>query len=171
MLHKSFCSSESVSFVTIHTTITFYRKPLGNRGWISLYTISYQMSNLTTNSGELFYARICEFITTYVKSTGVQSTVAEADLPEFIAVWQSYKLMTKWIVHLFMHLENGVIKLNELLTLTSVALVEFQKWVYDQFHPNLTALCQSLILKEREGELIDGTLLQESLQVSFVMLR
>ena len=129
------------------------------------------MSNLTTNSGELFYARICEFITTYVKSTGVQSTIAEADLPEFIAVWQSYKLMTKWIVHLFMHLENGVIKLNELLTLTSVALVEFQKWVYDRFHPNLTTLCQSLILKEREGELIDGTLLQESLQVSFVMLR
>lgn len=126
------------------------------------------MSNLTTNSGELFYERICQFIVSYVKSTGVQSTIAEADLPEFIAVWQSYKLMTKWLVHLFMHLENGVIKLNELLTLTSMALVDFQQWIYDRFHPNLTALCQSLILREREGELTDNTLLQEALQVSYI---
>jgi len=145
------------------------RKPLGNRGWISLYTISYQMSNLSTTSGEVFYERICQFISTYVKSNNVLGNIEKADLPEFIAIWQSYKLMIKWIVHLFMHLESSVIRLNELLTLTSVALVNFQQSVYSTFHSNLTALCLSLILKEREGELIDVSLLQESLQIYLMM--
>lgn len=126
------------------------------------------MSNVDTTGGEVFYERICQFISAYVKSSSVQATIAGADLPEFIAVWQSYKLMTKWIVHLFMHLENSVIRLNELLTMTSVALVDFEKWVYSRFHENLTALCQRLILKEREGELIDISLLQEALQVLYI---
>jgi len=123
------------------------------------------MSNLSTTSGELFYERICQFISTYVRSSSVLGNIQNADLPEFIAIWQSYKLMIKWIVHLFMHLENSVIRLNELLTLTSVALVNFQQSVYSSFHQNLTALCLSLILKEREGELIDVSLLQEAVQV------
>lgn len=123
------------------------------------------MSNLSTTSGEVFYERICQFISTFVRSNSVQSNIEKADLPEFTAIWQSYKLMIKWIVHLFMHLESSVIRLNELLTLTSVALVNFQQSVYRSFHPQLTALCQSLILKEREGEMIDASLLQEALQV------
>ena len=156
-----------LAFFLTELHCNFHRKPLGNRGWISLYTISYQMSNLSTTSGEVFYERICEFISTYVRSNNVLGNIEKADLPEFIAIWQSYKLMIKWIVHLFMHLESSVIRLNELLTLTSVALVNFQQSVYSTFHSNLTALCLTLILKEREGELIDVSLLQESLQVMY----
>lgn len=126
------------------------------------------MVNINITGGEVLYERICEFIIEYVNSAGVQAAIEDADLQEFIAVWQSYKIMTKWIWHLFMHLENSVIKLNELLTLTSVALVNFHKFVYNKHKQNLTTLVLSAIEKERDGELIDRTLLQEALQVPFI---
>lgn len=113
----------------------------------------------------MLYDRICKFINEYVSSSGVQETIETANLEEFIAVWQSYKIMTKWIWHLFMHLENSVIKLNEFLTLTSVALVSFLQYVYSKHKQSLTALVLSAIQKERDGELVDRTLLQEALQV------
>lgn len=144
---------------------THDRKPLGVRGWSALYTTSYQMVHLSITSGELLYDRISKFIRDYVNSVGVQNTVTEANLAEFVAVWQSYKIMTKWIWHLFMHLESSVIKLNELLTLTSVALVQFHQCVYEPFHTNLTTLALSTIEREREGEIVDRLLLQETLQV------
>lgn len=123
------------------------------------------MVNINLTAGEVLYGRISKFIVEYVDSADVQATIEKADLPEFIAVWQSYKIMTKWIWHLFMHLENGVVKLNELLTLTSVALVNFHKFVYSKYKENLTTLVLRAIEKERDGELIDRTLLQEALQV------
>lgn len=153
---------EDVLFDTLHDC----RKPLGVRGWSSLYTVSYQMVNLSITSGELLYDRICKFMQDYVKEPGVQNIIANASLAEWIAVWQSYKLMTKWIWHLFMHLETSVIKLNECLTLTSVALVSFYDGIYETAHSNLTTLALSMIERERDGEIIDRTLLQETLQVS-----
>jgi hypothetical protein len=105
--------------ITLLLSSFIHRKPLGVRGWSSLYTISYQMVNLSITSGELLYERICAFVDQYVNSASVQDIAANASLCEFIAVWQSYKIMTKWIWHLFMHLESSVIKLNESLTLTS----------------------------------------------------
>jgi hypothetical protein len=123
------------------------------------------MVNISSTSGELFYDKICSFIFQYVTSPTVQGTFAEADLCEFITVWQSYKIMTKWIWHLFMHLETSVIKLNDLLTLTAVALVNFHKHVYQRHHQSLTSLTLGCILREREGEDVDRSLLQESLQV------
>jgi hypothetical protein len=151
--------------ITVLLSSFIHRKPLGVRGWSSLYTISYQMVNLSITSGELLYERICAFVDQYVNSASVQDIAANASLCEFIAVWQSYKIMTKWIWHLFMHLESSVIKLNESLTLTSVALVNFRRAVYEPFHGHLTSLALSTIEREREGEIVDRSLLQETLQV------
>jgi hypothetical protein len=93
--------------------------------------------------------------------------VTSNNLTEFVAVWQAYKIMAKWIWHLFMHLETSVIKLNDLLPLTAVAVVDFKKHVYDPHHSHLTAMALDLIEREREGEIIDRTLLQEAQQVSY----
>ena len=128
------------------------------------------MVNISISSGELFYDRISKFISDYVNSPNIQGPIAEANLSEFIAIWQSYKIMTKWIWHLFMHLETSVIKLNELLTLTAVALVHFHKFVYERYYDTLATLALSSIQREREGELVDRSLLQESLQVAYTTL-
>ena len=123
------------------------------------------MVNINITSGELFYDKIVQFIRGYVKSPSVQDVIIKPSLAEFVLVWQAYKLMTKWIWYLFMHLETSVIKLNDLPTLAAVALVEFKLNVYDKYHQHLTTLALRAIEREREGEHIDRSLLQETLQV------
>ncbi len=139
----------------------------------ALYTISYKMVNCNssvtkTDPAKDFYERICGFIKEHLNSKDIKATLGKKsnlNLKEFISVWQSYKIMTKWIYYLFMHLESGVIKLNELLTLTSVSLVSFNEVIYKKFGEDQTAMTLQCIFREREGELIDIDLMQESLQV------
>ena len=115
---------------------------------------------------EVLYHRLCKFIEDHVRSNSVHATLAKQQLQEFIAVWLAYKMLSKWIYALFMHLEINVIKLSDLLSLTSVALVQFKKHIYDRHKNNLAEQFMVAVLKEREGELIDISLMQDALQVS-----
>lgn len=155
------------------------RAPFGKKGMSSLYTTSYMMVNCnSTNASKAdpareFYDRISDFMKQHLDSKDIRDVVdnetRNMSLKEFISIWQSYKIMTKWICYLFNHLEGGVIKLNELMTLTSVALVSFYEVVYKKFSTQQTILTLSCILREREGELIDIELMQESLQIYSMM--
>lgn len=155
------------------------RAPFGKKGITSLYTTSYKVVNCNSTNAtkddpaRLFYDQISNFIKEHLNSADIRAVIdnrtSSISLREFISIWQSYKIMTKWICYLFGHLEGGVIKLNELLTLTSVALKAFYDVVYIKFAAEQTALTLSCILKEREGELIDIELMQESLQIYSMM--
>jgi hypothetical protein len=130
---------------------------------LEVYTISAN----TKDPGEVFYDRVCTFIKSYARSPAVQDTVRTPNsLAELVAVWQSYKLMIKWIGYLFMHLDGGVILINELLTLPSVALMQFHVQVYETQLKNLIpGFLLKAICNEREGELIDVNIMQEVFQV------
>lgn len=156
------------------------RSPFGKKGVSSLYTTSYMMVNCNSNTSSTksdpakeFYERISNFIKEHLNSADIRAVIdnraSNISLKEFISIWQSYKIMTKWICYLFQHLEAGVIKLNELMTLTSVSLVSFYEVVYKKFASEQTTLTLACILKEREGELIDIELMQESLQIYSMM--
>ena len=144
-------------------------RPFGTRGYMSLYTIALRIveSNPTNGShspGSECCDRILTFIQSYLSSPAISALLdgREFSLSEFITVWKSHQLLTKWLIKIFWHYEKWIQSLPvENSGLGAAALLAFYDLMYIRHREQTVRMALHMIRQEREGELIDTSILQE----------
>lgn len=147
--------------------------PMGTKGFASLYTISYKLSTSEKidieDFSKVLYDRCKLSVENYIR-TNIISKLAEIKgitfLRVFIDGWKKYKLLTSWMWRLFMNLDKTVVRTEALPTITSCCLKSFYELV---FREHLDVLRRSLLdctAMDREGTLLDNSVLKEVIEVT-----
>mmetsp|Transcript_2161 Transcript_2161/g.8349 ORF Transcript_2161/g.8349 Transcript_2161/m.8349 type:complete len:545 (+) Transcript_2161:171-1805(+) len=156
-------------------------RPFGNKGYVSLYTISYRMCSSagTCDHSKALYDRskremdvVLADVLKDLKGITVDEQSenrSERLLRRFAKHWASHKVMVKWMQQLFRHLDNGYVANSSAATLTSLGLKAFYDAV---FIPLGSSICDSLldmIDRNRDGADVDLSLVRSCLDVYPVM--
>ena len=154
------------------------KRPFGNKGYVSLYTISYRMcSNAgTCDHSKALYDRTKSEIERVLQyhvvpqlknndSTDGGLTI----LKNFSHHWENHKVFVKWMQQLFRHLDNGYVANSSISTITSVGLRLFFDIVFDQFKREISNSLINAIDNERDGANVDPQLLRSCVEVFPVM--
>mmetsp|Transcript_18993 Transcript_18993/g.58666 ORF Transcript_18993/g.58666 Transcript_18993/m.58666 type:complete len:739 (+) Transcript_18993:52-2268(+) len=154
------------------------RRPFGNKGYVSLYTISYRMcsnAGLYDHSKALYDRtkdEIEHVLQHYVVPELNKNKYADegnAILNKFSHHWENHKVFVKWMQQLFRHLDNGYIANSSISTITSVGLKLFFDIVFVQFKAEVRESLLNAIDTERDGINIDQDLLRSCVEVFPVM--
>jgi len=78
--------------------------------------------------------------------------------------WSNHQLMNKWLMKFFIYLDRYHVTHHTLPTLGQAGLKHFKTHIYEVIKVNTTHAILSLINQEREGEIIDKTLVKSNVE-------
>eukprot|EP00978_Attheya_sp_CCMP212_P006941 scaffold16220_cov51-Attheya_sp.AAC.4 len=96
------------------------------------------------------------------EKTGQGGTIL---LTELQARWTNHQIMNKWLKKFFTYLDRYYVKHHSLPTLSQAGLKHFRTHIYDEMKSDTTAAILALIDEERDGEIIDKTLIKSSVEL------
>lgn len=79
--------------------------------------------------------------------------------------WQNHQIMNKWLKKFFTYLDRYYVKHHSLPTLSQAGLRCFRDRVYDVIKKDSTAAIHGLINEEREGRIIDKSLVKSVVEL------
>jgi hypothetical protein len=114
---------------------------------------------------------VSEFIDSHLRSEDIKKIFSSKDrkLTEIICVWRSHKLLVKWLLKIFSHLEKFLVA-NSSNSISTTAMISFYNKIYVVYKDNLVELTLDLIRQDRSGEVVDEDLLSESIEVFFFII-
>jgi hypothetical protein len=155
------------------------KRPFGNKGYVSLYTISYRMcsnAGLHDHSKALYDRTKLEMesvLQQYVVPELLRNEYTEGGgftiLRKFSHHWENHKVFVKWMQQLFRHLDNGYIANSSISTITSVGFKLFFEIVFSQFKDDIRDSLLNAIDNERDGTHVDPDLLRSCVEVFPIM--
>mmetsp|Transcript_22281 Transcript_22281/g.55184 ORF Transcript_22281/g.55184 Transcript_22281/m.55184 type:complete len:741 (+) Transcript_22281:94-2316(+) len=145
----------------------------GPREYVQIYTTCYDMCTQRSpyNWSRELYQRHGETIQRYLTEnvlpalrakTGQGGTILLAELKHR---WQNHQIMNKWLKKFFTYLDRYYVKHHSLPTLSQAGLRCFRDKVYDEIKPEATAAIHGLINEEREGRIIDKSLVKSVVEL------
>lgn len=117
------------------------------------------------------YTRHGETIESYLNSTvlpALQNKTGQGGtilLNELKHRWSNHQIMNKWLKKFFTYLDRYYVKHHSLPTLEQAGLQHFKTVVYENSKENTNTAIISLIDDEREGEIIDKTLVKSIVEL------
>lgn len=94
--------------------------------------------------------------------TGQGGTILLAELQQR---WINHQIMNKWLKKFFTYLDRYYVKHHSLPTLSQAGLRCFRTHVYDEMKEDTTRAILSLINDEREGKIIDKSLIKSIVEL------
>jgi cullin 1 len=79
--------------------------------------------------------------------------------------WQNHQIMNKWLKKFFTYLDRYYVKHHSLPTLSEAGLRCFRTNVYDEIKGDTTSAIHGLINEEREGKIIDKSLVKSVVEL------
>ena len=153
-------------------------QPFGNKGYVSLYTISYRMcSNAgSCDHSKALYDRSKAEMEKVLRShvlpelqrlKGISTTAKGGEylLRRFSHHWTCHKIFLKWMQQLFRHLDNGYVANSSIATLTSVGLELFHNIIFSEFKREVRDSLVHVIERERDNKCIDPELIRTCVSV------
>mmetsp|Transcript_18616 Transcript_18616/g.51986 ORF Transcript_18616/g.51986 Transcript_18616/m.51986 type:complete len:742 (+) Transcript_18616:190-2415(+) len=145
----------------------------GPKEYVQIYTTCYDMCTQRSpyNWSRELYQRHGETIETYLQNhvlpalhdkMGPGGTILLAEIQHR---WQNHQIMNKWLKKFFTYLDRYYVKHHSLPTLTQAGLRCFRTHVYDEIKEETTNAIHKLINKEREGEIIDKSLVKSVVEL------
>jgi len=145
----------------------------GPREYVNIYTTCYDMCTQRSpyNWSRDLYQRHGDTIERYLKSkvlpalrdkTGQGGTIL---LTELNHRWCNHQIMNKWLKKFFTYLDRYYVKHHSLPTLSQAGLRCFRTNVYDVVKADTTTAILGLINEEREGQIINKTLVKSIVEL------
>jgi len=145
----------------------------GPREYVAIYTTCYDMCTQRSpyNWSRELYQRHGETIQRYLTDnvlpalrdrTGQGGTIL---LSEVKHRWQNHQIMNKWLKKFFTYLDRYYVKHHSLPTLSQAGLRCFRDRVYDEIKEQATGAILGLINEEREGRIIDKSLVKSVVEL------
>jgi len=145
----------------------------GPREYVQIYTTCYDMCTQRSpyNWSRELYDRHGQTIERYLTSnvlpalrekTGQGGTIL---LRELNHRWSNHQIMNKWLKKFFTYLDRYYVKHHSLPTLSQSGLRRFQTHVYDEMKQDTTTAILGLINEEREGKIIDKSLIKSIVEL------
>merc|ERR1719253_594595 len=143
------------------------------REYVTIYTTCYDMCTQRSpyNWSRDLYQRHGETIETYLTTnvlpalrdkTGQGGTILLSELKHR---WQNHQIMNKWLKKFFTYLDRYYVKHHSLPTLSQAGLRHFKTHIYDEVKGDATAAILASINDEREGKIIDKTLIKSIVEL------
>lgn len=145
----------------------------GPREYVNIYTTCYDMCTQRApyNWSSELYQRHGETIERYLTSnvlpalrdkTGQGGTIL---LTELQNRWINHQIMNKWLKKFFTYLDRYYVKHHSLPTLSQAGLRCFKTKIYDEMKADTTRAILGLINDEREGKIIDKSLVKSIVEL------
>mmetsp|Transcript_28885 Transcript_28885/g.44415 ORF Transcript_28885/g.44415 Transcript_28885/m.44415 type:complete len:745 (+) Transcript_28885:78-2312(+) len=145
----------------------------GPREYVGIYTTCYDMCTQRSpyNWSRELYNKHGDTIEQYLTNnvlpalrdkTGQGGTIL---LGEIQHRWTNHQIMNKWLKKFFTYLDRYYVKHHSLPTLAQAGLRSFRNNIYDEMKRDTTAAILDLINDEREGEIIDKTLVKSIVEL------
>ena len=112
------------------------------------------------------YQRHGQTIETYLTKSALKALQGKMSqggtilLKELLLRWSNHQIMNKWLKKFFVYLDRYYVKHNTLPTLSQAGLRSFRSHIYDETKTEATKSVLHLINSEREGEIIDKSLVK-----------
>eukprot|EP00574_Skeletonema_japonicum_P002825 CAMPEP_0201715338 /NCGR_PEP_ID=MMETSP0593-20130828/1536_1 /ASSEMBLY_ACC=CAM_ASM_000672 /TAXON_ID=267983 /ORGANISM="Skeletonema japonicum, Strain CCMP2506" /LENGTH=740 /DNA_ID=CAMNT_0048204801 /DNA_START=36 /DNA_END=2258 /DNA_ORIENTATION=- len=143
------------------------------REYIRIYTTCYDMCTQRSpyNWSRDLYQRHGETIEQYLSNTVLPALRDKSGqggtilLNELKHRWSNHQIMNKWLKKFFTYLDRYYVKHHSLPTLEQAGLRHFKDEIYMNVKDNTTNSIISLIDEEREGEIIDKTLVKNIIEL------
>lgn len=148
--------------------------PFPPNSFMPIYTTCYNMCTQRSpyNFSEQLYERHGATFDAYLEHNVLPSLERAHDeffLQELVKRWQNHKLMNKWMSRFFMYLDRYYVKHHSLPTLDEAGLQSFDRVVFQKVKGRVKWAMIELIEKERNGEIIDQTLMRNCVEIFEVM--
>lgn len=148
--------------------------PFPPNSFMPIYTTCYNMCTQRSpyNFSEQLYERHGATFDAYLEHNVLPSLERAHDeffLQELVKRWQNHKLMNKWMSRFFMYLDRYYVKHHSLPTLEEAGLQSFDRVVFQKVKGRVKWAMLELIEKERNGEIIDTTLMRNCVEIFEVM--
>ncbi|TMW55882.1 hypothetical protein Poli38472_008530 [Pythium oligandrum] len=148
--------------------------PFPPNTFMPIYTTCYNMCTQRApyNFSQQLYERHGGTFDTYLEHQvlpSLEKAIDEVFLYEVVKRWQNHKLMNKWMTRFFMYLDRYYVKHHSLPSLDEAGLDSFKRVVFDKLKDRIRANVLLLIEKERNGEIIDTTLVRNCIEIFEVM--
>mmetsp|Transcript_34147 Transcript_34147/g.38849 ORF Transcript_34147/g.38849 Transcript_34147/m.38849 type:complete len:750 (+) Transcript_34147:98-2347(+) len=141
--------------------------------YIGIYTTCYDMCTQRSpyNWSRELYQRHGETIENYLtttvlpalrEKTGQGGTIL---LSELQIRWSNHQIMNKWLKKFFVYLDRYYVKHHTLPTLSQAGLKSFRQHIYEETKRDATNSILHLINSEREGEIIDKSLVKSIIEL------
>jgi len=145
-------------------------EPFTTKKYVEVYTRCYNMCTQRSphNWSEQLYERHGDTIEEYLTARVLPVLQEKRDeylLKEMVKRWKNHMVMDKWMRRFFMYLDRYFVKHHSVPSLHESSLAKFKSLVFDRVSEELTAGILTLINREREGEVIDRSLLKECIAV------
>lgn len=117
------------------------------------------------------YQRHGETIETYLTKTVLPALRGKTGqggtilLTELKHRWSNHQIMNKWLKKFFTYLDRYYVKHHSLPTLSQAGLKHFKTHIYDEMKAESTSAILAKINEEREGEIIDKTLVKSIIEL------
>jgi cullin 1 len=83
--------------------------------------------------------------------------------------WIKHKIRNRWNVNFFNHVDRFYVKYHNLRKLSDVGLQSFKEIVYEGIKEDATKYIISLLISDREGEIIDRSLIKDCVELFEIM--
>eukprot|EP00553_Chaetoceros_curvisetus_P010520 CAMPEP_0204613790 /NCGR_PEP_ID=MMETSP0717-20131115/1707_1 /ASSEMBLY_ACC=CAM_ASM_000666 /TAXON_ID=230516 /ORGANISM="Chaetoceros curvisetus" /LENGTH=685 /DNA_ID=CAMNT_0051626331 /DNA_START=1 /DNA_END=2058 /DNA_ORIENTATION=- len=123
------------------------------------------------NHSRELYQRHGETIENYLANTVLPALRAKASqggtilLNELQFRWSNHQIMNKWMTKFFNYLDRFYVKHHSLPTLSQAGLRHFKDQIYEEIKRESTAAILELVDQEREGGMIDKTLIKINVEL------
>lgn len=153
------------------------KKPFGNRGYSSLYSISFMLCAQanTPDHSSTIYNNINTAVASFLTETVVQplldpNLVGVPMIGKFSRAWDNHKIMVKWVQMLFRHLDKGyVTNSGQVKTLTSCGMTQFLEVAFGGTCVRVRNAILDMIDSERDGATVDRNEIRNCIEVFIVM--
>jgi len=147
-------------------TENVYRIRITTEEYSQLYTTVYSMCTQKppNNWSEQLYNNYCASVKEYLSVRvlpRIRAKSNEAMLRELVRRWENHKLMIRFLSHVFKYLDRFYVKRLSLPELSEVGSNSFHEIVFNAVKRDVRTVILQLILKEREGELVDRKLIKD----------
>eukprot|EP00804_Cyclotella_cryptica_P009609 CCRYP_006314-RA/>CCRYP_006314-RA protein AED:0.04 eAED:0.04 QI:147/1/1/1/1/0.75/4/2551/447 len=141
--------------------------------YIRIYTTCYDMCTQRSpyNWSRDLYQRHGETIEQYLRNTvlpALQDKTGQGGtilLNELKHRWSNHQIMNKWLKKFFTYLDRYYVKHHSLPTLEQAGLQRFKEEIYQNVKEDATAAIIALVDEEREGGIIDKTLVKSIVEL------
>ena len=137
---------------------------------VAIYTLCYEMSTQSPNNlSRDLYKRHGETIQNYLTSRVLPALRLSKGqggtmlLTELQNRWTNHQIMNKWLKLFFTYLDRYYVERANLPKLSEAGLRHFKTHIYDGVKSDVTEAILALINDEREGKIIDRTLIKSTI--------
>ena len=147
-----------------------YKDKITTDEYSALYTTVYTMCTQKppNNWSEHLYNNYCEAVKEILTSRILPRIKEKHDefmLRELVRRWDNHKLMIRFLSHVFKYLDRFYVKRLSLPELADVGSQSFHEIVFNAVKREVRTAILALIQREREGEMIDTTLVKNVVDI------